>query len=213
MTEVVESLAVGMLGCNCTILTASSTQDAVVVDPGDEAPRILEILKAHGLHLRAILHTHAHFDHLQATGALARETGAPVYLHRGDLPLWENIGMQTALFGFPTPELPAPDHFLEDGQRLAVGAGQELAVLHTPGHTPGSVCFHAESAALLLSGDTLFRMGIGRTDLWGGSYPQIMESIKERILSLPGDTRVIPGHGPQTTIAEEASGNPFLATS
>ncbi|HCP45316.1 MAG TPA: MBL fold metallo-hydrolase [Deltaproteobacteria bacterium] len=212
MAEIVETLAVGALGCNCSVLAGPDGKSAVVVDPGDEAQRIEDILRTQGLDLVAIVHTHAHFDHILATGALARATGAEVWLHRADLPLYDNVEMQTSMFGMPVDvDLPAPDRFFEHGDEVAIGEGETLSVLHTPGHTPGSVCFHAMTAGLLFSGDTLFRMGIGRTDLWGGSYPQMMESIRQRLLTLPPETKVIPGHGPSTTIHAEARANPFLS--
>jgi len=212
MAEIVETLAVGALGCNCSVLAGPDGKSAVVVDPGDEAARIVEILRVQGLDLVGIVHTHAHFDHILGTGDLARATGAAVWLHKDDLPLYDNVSMQTSMFGMPVDvDLPAPDHFFDHGDRVPVGEGESLAVLHTPGHTPGSVCFHALTAGLLFSGDTLFRMGIGRTDLWGGSYPDLMKSIREQLLTLPPDTQVIPGHGPSTTIHAEARANPFLS--
>jgi glyoxylase-like metal-dependent hydrolase (beta-lactamase superfamily II) len=224
VAELVDSLAVGVLQCNCSIVTDGAARDAVVVDPGDDAPLILEILRAHGLRLRAIVHSHAHFDHVLAGPALARETGATLWLHREDLPLYENVPMQMAMFGMPgAPSLPGPDRFYEHGDRVPIGPQEPeaaepvpraptaaLRVLHTPGHTPGSVSFLSEGSPLLFSGDTLFKLGVGRTDLWGGSWPRLMRSIREQILTLPGDTRVIPGHGPETSIAAEARHNPFL---
>ncbi len=211
MPELVDTLVVGPLSCNCSIAADPASGDAVVIDPGGNGPGILEVLSAHGLTCKAIVHTHAHLDHFLGTGELARATGAPVWLHGDDVPLYEAAAMQAAMIGLPTPpDLPPVDRECVDGDILELGEQERIQVLHTPGHSPGSVCFHAERAELLFSGDTLFRMGVGRTDLWGGSYPTMMESIRARILSLPGSTRVIPGHGPQTTVEAEMRANPFL---
>jgi glyoxylase-like metal-dependent hydrolase (beta-lactamase superfamily II) len=208
--ELVECFEVGPLGCNCSIVADPGGRDAVVIDPGGDVPSILDVLRTHGLRCVAIVHTHAHFDHILGTEELARETGAPAWLHPGDRFLWDGIAMQGAWFGLTDLRPPPPPQELVDGQTLAVGAGDPLAVLHTPGHTPGSVCFRAASANLLFSGDTLFRMGIGRTDLPGGDTAELMRSIRERLLSLPGETRVVPGHGPPTQIGLEARNNPWL---
>lgn len=211
MAELVETLVVGWLGCNCSIVVEGGGKAAVVVDPGDESARILDVVRAHGLEVVAIVHTHAHIDHLIATAALARATGAPAYLHRGDLPLYDNLGMQAAMLGLPSaPEARPIDRWLEDGGVISFGASA-LSVLHTPGHTPGSVCFHDGAGARLFSGDTLFRRSVGRTDLWGGSFPQLEQSIRERLYTLPPETVVVPGHGPVTTIAEERRHNPFVS--
>jgi glyoxylase-like metal-dependent hydrolase (beta-lactamase superfamily II) len=211
MPERVDTFAAGPLSCNCSIVADPVAGEAAVIDPGGEVDRILEVLKAHGLELKAIIHTHAHIDHILGTKRLAQETGAPIWLHEADLLLYQGIGMQAAMLGMAgAPQPPDPDHFCVDGEELLLGDQEKLTVLHTPGHTPGSVCFHAASQGTLYSGDTLFRGGIGRTDLWGGSYPQIITSIRERLLSLPGDTEVFPGHGPATTIASELQSNPFL---
>jgi glyoxylase-like metal-dependent hydrolase (beta-lactamase superfamily II) len=211
MPERVDTFAAGPLSCNCSIVADPGAGEAAVIDPGGEVDRILEVLRAHGLELKAIVHTHAHIDHILGTKRLAEETGAPIWLHAGDLPLYQNIGMQAAMLGMQgAPAPPEPDHFCVDGEKLVLGAEETLEVLHTPGHTPGSVCFHAARQDTLYSGDTLFRMGIGRTDLWGGDHSQIITSIRERLLTLPGDTEVVPGHGPATTIHNELQSNPFL---
>ena len=211
MPELVETLVAGPLACNCSIVADPAAGEAAVIDPGGEVDRILEILRTHGLKLKAIVHTHAHIDHILGTERLAAETGAPVWLHELDLPLYEGIGMQAAMLGMSgAGSPPPPDRFCVDGDELQLGEAERLRVVHTPGHTPGSVCFHAEAKKLLFSGDTLFRLGIGRTDLWGGSYPEIIRSIRDRLLTLPGDTSVVPGHGPATTIGTELKMNPFL---
>jgi glyoxylase-like metal-dependent hydrolase (beta-lactamase superfamily II) len=208
----VETFPVGPLGCNCAVVADPETREAIVLDPGDEADRILEVLSRSGLTAVALAHTHAHFDHAGVSARVARETGAPILLHEGDLPLYGILEEQGRLFGLPV-EAPADvGRFLADGERVACGGGF-LEVLHTPGHTPGSVCFRlGGEAPILFSGDTLFRRSIGRTDLWGGSTPEILSSIEKRLLTLPGDLRVLPGHGEPTTIAEEARLNPFVGS-
>jgi glyoxylase-like metal-dependent hydrolase (beta-lactamase superfamily II) len=206
---IVETLAVGPLGCNCTILGCPETRKALVVDPGGDAERIAEVLDRHGLTPVALLHTHAHFDHVLGAPELKARYGADILLHAGDLSLYENVPMQGSFFGFSLSAPPPVDRAVADGERLAVGE-QSGEVIHTPGHTPGSLCFHLGGQKLLLTGDTLFAGGIGRTDLWGGSHAALMRSIHERLLPLDPETRVIPGHGPETTLGEEARSNPFL---
>ena len=208
---VIDSFAVGPLGCNCSIVGDPNTKEAVVVDPGDEPDRILEALSESGFHPVALVHTHAHFDHMGCSALLKRITGAPILLHEGDRPLYHNLLEQGQMFGLTMDAPGIVDRLLVHGDRIACGKN-ELEVLHTPGHTPGSLCFRiaCEDGDVLFSGDTLFRRSIGRTDLWGGSTPQILVSIKERLLTLPGALRVIPGHGAETTIAEEGRRNPFV---
>jgi hydroxyacylglutathione hydrolase len=207
----IDTFAVGPLGCNCSIVGDPDTKQAVVVDPGDEPDRILEALAGSGLHPVALIHTHAHFDHVGCSALLKRITGAPIFMHADDRPLYQNLVEQGKTFGL-TMEAPGIiDRTLVDGDLVACGKGQ-IRVLHTPGHTPGSLCFQmpGEDGDVLFSGDTLFRRSIGRTDLWGGSMPQILQSIKERLLTLPGGMRVIAGHGDETTIADEGRRNPFV---
>ncbi len=210
--ELVETFPVGMLGCNCAIVADTESGEALVIDPGDEADRILEVLSRNHLRPVGLLHTHAHFDHVGASALLARETGAPILLHQDDVPLYAALREQGRMFGLPVPEPGTVDRLIADGDRVACGAGS-LEVMHTPGHSPGSVCFRLHGArGLLFSGDTLFRRGIGRTDLFGGSYDQILSSLTRRLLPLPGDLAVIPGHGDGTTIGEEARLNPFVGS-
>ena len=208
---VIDSFAVGRLACNCTIVGDPNTKEAIVVDPGDEPDRILEALAGSGFHPVAFVHTHAHFDHVGCSALLKRITGAPILMHEGDRPLYQNLGEQGKVFGLTLDAPGVIDRHLAHGDRVACGKN-ELEVLHTPGHTPGSLCFRmpGEDGDVLFSGDTLFRRSIGRTDLWGGSTPQILESIKVHLLTLPGALRVIPGHGAETTIAEEGRRNPFV---
>jgi hydroxyacylglutathione hydrolase len=212
-----QTFPVGALQCNCVILGCETTREALVIDPGDEVDRILRALKEGGLTLRGIVHTHAHLDHLGATAPLARATGAPIYLHSDDLPLYEHVPEQAALFGFPTPPTMPADRYIRDGESLSWGT-VSAEVMHTPGHTPGSVCLRVPwtgdrpggEPERVFAGDTLFAGSIGRTDLWGGDFDRILASIRDRLLSLPDETVVWPGHGPATTIGRERRENPFL---
>jgi hydroxyacylglutathione hydrolase len=206
---ILESFPVGPLRCNCTILGDEVTHEAIVVDPGDNIPEILARLQKHGLTLRQIVVTHAHIDHVGGAALLKKATGAPVLLNQQDLGLLGMMEMQAGWLGIATPEVAPPDASAEDG--LAIGlATLPAEVLHTPGHTPGSICLLFPQQALLLAGDTLFAGSIGRTDLPGGDPRQILRSLRERLLVLPDTTRVLPGHGPETTIGEERQSNPFL---
>jgi glyoxylase-like metal-dependent hydrolase (beta-lactamase superfamily II) len=210
--QIVETFSVGLLQCNCTILGDPVSKEALVVDPGDEVGKVLAALEKHGLQCRAILNTHTHIDHVGANDALKAATGARLMLHEADVPLYDNLLVQSEWMGgiLPPPTRAVVDEHVHQGDRVA--AGELVAdVLHTPGHTPGSLCFHVEMGdGLLLSGDTLFAGSIGRTDLWGGDYDQEIESIRKRLLALDDRTRVIPGHGPETTIGRERRRNPFL---
>ena len=206
---ILETFPVGPLQCNCTILGDEATREAIVVDPGDNIPEILSRLQKHGLGLRQIVITHAHIDHVGGAVLLKRATGAPVFLNQKDLGLLSAMEMQAGWIGVPTPEVAPPDASAEDG--LTVGlAALPGEVIHTPGHTPGSICLLFQKQNLLLAGDTLFAGSIGRTDLPGGDGRQILRSLRNRLLILPDTTRVFPGHGPETTIGEERQSNPFL---
>jgi glyoxylase-like metal-dependent hydrolase (beta-lactamase superfamily II) len=185
------------------------THEAVVVDPGDNIAEILSRLQKHGLTLRQIVITHAHIDHVGGAALLKKATGAPVFLNQNDLGLLGAMEMQAGWLGVPTPEVGSPDASAEDGLTLGLATlpGQ---VIHTPGHTPGSICLLFAQQNLLLAGDTLFAGSIGRTDLPGGDGGQILRSLRDRLMVLPDTTRVLPGHGPNTTIGEEKQSNPFL---
>ena len=199
---ILETFPVGPLACNCTILGDEEAGEAIVIDPGDEVGRIHRRLTELGLKLKQILVTHAHIDHVGGALKLKRLTGAPIFLNENDLPLLKMMDAQAAWLGFATPETAPPDESLTDG--LIVGLERYPAqVLHTPGHTQGSVCLHFAPLKLLIAGDTLFAGSIGRTDLPGGNFDQIIDSIHTRLLALPDETRVLPGHGPATTIGEE----------
>jgi glyoxylase-like metal-dependent hydrolase (beta-lactamase superfamily II) len=205
------TLAVGALGCNCSIVADEQSKQAIVIDPGGDFEKIRALLQQDGLSVVAIVHTHTHIDHVGATAPLQRHSGAEAMIHEADRFLYQMLPVQAALIGVPMVEKCDVVGSLSDGKALSFGAF-ELGVIHTPGHTPGSVSFWVETATekLLFSGDTLFRRSIGRTDLWGGDHAQIISSLKERVLTLPDATLVVPGHGPQTTIAAERRNNPFL---
>jgi hydroxyacylglutathione hydrolase len=206
-----ESFPVGPLACNCTILGDEETREAIVIDPGDEVGRIHRRLTELGLKLKQILVTHAHIDHVGGALKLKRLTGAPIYLNESDVPLLDMMEAQAAWLGVTAPETAPPDAPLEDGQIVGL-EHYPAQVLHTPGHTQGSVCLHFAPLKLLIAGDTLFAGSIGRTDLPGGNFDQIIDSLRTRLLKLPDETRVLPGHGPQTSIGEERGSNPFLQT-
>jgi glyoxylase-like metal-dependent hydrolase (beta-lactamase superfamily II) len=255
------TIPVGMLQCNCSIIGDPATREALVVDPGDEVTRILDLIGRYRLIVKAIVSTHAHVDHVGGLSKLHKYTGAPVLMHRDDLPLYQAMDMQAAFLGVPPPELTDVDQLLKEGDVLRWGRF-EAQVIHTPGHTPGSVSLYlphdagkitavpaihtvlneagerialadllkkpasaeddAQSIPLdeaektvppapqLFSGDTLFAGSIGRTDLWGGSMEQIMNSLRTKLMHLPDETVVYPGHGPVTTIGDERHLNPFL---
>lgn len=212
---IVKTFPVGAFQCNCTIIGDEETSEAIVIDPGDEGSLILSELKKHSLTTKYIIHTHAHLDHIGATRHIKDQTGGTIGLHKDDLFLYENIAMQGELLGMRLDPVVRPvDHYLVQGDVLEWGKGEKIEVLHTPGHTPGSLSFLAKNLVknqdLLFSGDTLFMSSIGRTDLWGGDYNQIINSIKTRLLNLPDTVQVVCGHGPMTTIGRERKGNPFL---
>ena len=210
-----ETFPAGPLACNCTILACADTKEAVVVDPGGATDRIAEILEHYDLTVAAIIHTHAHLDHIFATRDVKESHGGAICLHRGDLPLYDGIQMQAAMFGIRVRDTVPVDRFIADGDAITFGKRSAL-VIHTPGHTPGSVCFEVTDgsegaqARLLFAGDTLFRRGIGRTDLPGGDSRAIVRSIRERLYTMDPDTAVIPGHGEFTTIGDESLKNPFV---
>jgi len=246
-----EIIPVGLLQCNCSILGDPESREAIVIDPGDEVDRILAILQKHHLKTRAILSTHTHIDHVGGLARLHRVTGAPVLIHADDLELYRHLDMQAQWIGMPTPETTRIEDFVKEGDTVRWG-DFVARVLHTPGHTPGSICLvvhsadsvsacggvvpetgrpnsqranpsaahssdgsdtgaaQGQAATRLIAGDTLFQGSIGRTDLWGGSYPQIIKSIHDKLIVLPEEVVVYPGHGDITTIGAEREQNPFL---
>lgn len=240
MTEklIHEIIPVGLLQCNCSILGDPVTGEAIVVDPGDEIERVMEILQAHKLKVRAIVSTHTHIDHVGGLAGLHRATRAPVMIHEADLPMYQNLEAQAQFLGTSTPESMKIKDFVKEGDALRWG-DYTARVMHTPGHSPGSISLYVEKGAgnspvrehqhphshtaehessgglgndpaRLIAGDTLFQGSIGRTDLWGGSMKEILTSIREKLMRLPDETVVIPGHGDLTTIGEEREFNPFL---
>jgi glyoxylase-like metal-dependent hydrolase (beta-lactamase superfamily II) len=204
-----EVLSVGLLQCNCSILGDEATHEAIVVDPGDEIDRILAVLARHHLSIKQIIITHAHIDHIAGAARLKAVTGAPVFYNQLDLPQVKMMDIQAGWLGVATPTVASPDASAEEGTKIAVGDIHGV-VLHTPGHTEGSISLHFPGEHLLLAGDTLFAGSIGRTDLPGGDFRKIMASLKDRLMTLPDETKVISGHGAATTITAERHRNPFL---
>lgn len=206
------SLAVGPVECNCTVVACPVTGEALIVDPGGDAGKILALLPKLGVRVVGIVHTHGHFDHILGTREVAAATGAPISIHGGDLDLYLGLARQARYFDLVAERPPEPTQILAGGETLSFGQFRAL-VLHTPGHTPGSVGLFIEAtggAPLLLAGDTLFAGGIGRTDLPGGSSRRILSSIRDTLFALPDETVVVPGHGPETTIGEEREHNPYV---
>jgi glyoxylase-like metal-dependent hydrolase (beta-lactamase superfamily II) len=208
---VIETFPVGPLQCNCSILVDDETRRAIVIDPGGDFDNIRARLEKNGASVSAIVHTHTHIDHVGATAPLQRWSSAQAHIHEADRFLYDVLPVQSELLGVPLPEICDMQGDLVDEGVLRAG-GLELVVLHTPGHTPGSVSFlvRTDGAHVAFTGDTLFRRGIGRTDLWGGDSDLIFRSLRTRLMTLAEDTKVIAGHGPATTIGEERRGNPFL---
>jgi hydroxyacylglutathione hydrolase len=205
---IVKILPVGPLQTNCYIVGCEKTRLAAIIDPGDEAERILEVIQDSGLTVTHILLTHAHFDHIAAVNEVMKVTGAPLALHPDDLFLL-NAGGGSIFFGLQPPPIPDPTIRLAAGQEISIGE-LTLHVLHTPGHTPGHVTFHEPNERVVFDGDVLFAQGIGRTDLPGGSYETLMRSINQQLMTLPDETVVYSGHGPATTIGRERASNPWL---
>jgi glyoxylase-like metal-dependent hydrolase (beta-lactamase superfamily II) len=204
-----EILPVGILQCNCSVFGDEATREALVVDPGDDIARVLEVVDRHGLNVKAIVITHAHIDHIGGAQKLKQATGAPVYMNLNDIELQKMLDVQAAWLGMRPPAAVEIDQPAKDGDLLALGS-TAFHVLHTPGHTPGSISLWIPTERKLVAGDTLFRDSIGRTDLPGGDGRQILRSIHDKLLPLPDETVVIPGHGESTTIGREKQFNYFL---
>ena len=206
---ILETLTVGPFQENCYVIGDEETGTGAIVDPGDEAARIALAVEQSGLEIGQILITHAHIDHVGAVAALVDEYACPVLMHAEAEAMLQQLPTQAMMMGLRFGKVPAVDRHLGDGEVLEVG-GLELRSLYTPGHAPGHLAFYVESEDVVLSGDALFAGSVGRTDLFGGSMEVLLRSINERLLALPDETKVYPGHGPETTIAEERSHNPFL---
>jgi hydroxyacylglutathione hydrolase len=204
-----EILPVGPLQCNCSVIGDETTLDAMVIDPGDDIDGIVAIIRKHNLKVKQIVITHAHIDHVGGAMKLRTLTGAPILLNQNDYALLKMLDVQATWVGMPAPGDVKIDSGLSHGETLSAGS-LSANVLHTPGHTEGSVCVYFPAEKLLIAGDTLFAGSIGRTDLPGGSLEKIMRSLHQRVLALPDETLVIPGHGPKTTIGDEREGNPYL---
>ena len=204
-----EVFPVGPLQCNCSVIGDEKTREAMVVDPGDDIERVLAIVQRHGLTVKQIVITHGHIDHIGGAMKLKGATGAPILMHEGDLEQIPMLEIQASWIGVAPPPATKVDSLLKDGAKLWVG-GLEATAIHTPGHTEGSSCLYFPAEKKLIAGDTLFAGSIGRTDLPGGSFEKIIDSLQTRVLALPDDAVVIPGHGPSTTIGEERETNPFL---
>jgi len=204
-----EILSVGPLQCNCSIIGDESTHEGMVIDPGDDVEDIVALIRKHSLKIKQIVITHAHIDHVGGAMKLRALTGAPILLNQNDYALLKMLDVQAAWIGMASPGDVKIDANLPDHESIDVGR-LKANVLHTPGHTEGSVCLYFPAEHLLIAGDTLFAGSIGRTDLPGGSFEKIMRSLHHTVLALPDETVVIPGHGEKTTIAGEREGNPFL---
>ena len=202
-------LPVGMLQCNCSIFGDEKTHEAIVIDPGDNIDGILGVLAKHALKVKAIVITHAHIDHIGGAAKLKAATGAPVHMNANDQEIYDHLDMQASWLNMKTPEKTTVDTEARDGDTLALGEAT-FHVLHTPGHTQGSISLWIPAENKVIAGDTLFRDGIGRTDLPGGDGRQILRSIHDQLMTLPEEATVVPGHGGNTTIGREKERNPFL---
>jgi glyoxylase-like metal-dependent hydrolase (beta-lactamase superfamily II) len=208
-----EILPVGPLQCNCSVIADENTREAMVIDPGDDIEDILAILGRNRLTVKQIVITHAHIDHVGGAMKLKKASGAaPILLNQNDSALLKMLDVQAAWLGMATPGPVQIDQSLGNGDKVTTGS-LSADVLHTPGHTEGSICLYFALEKKLIAGDTLFAGSIGRTDLPGGSYKKIIESLHERVLALPDETIVVPGHGELTTIGQERDSNPFLVKS
>lgn len=204
-----ETITVGPLGVNCIIWGCKQTKEALVIDPGGDVDLILDRLAAHNLTLKGVINTHGHFDHVGGNKELLKARPAPLWIHKADAEMLSRVADVASMYGLSGENSPQADFFLEHDQEITFGR-HTLQVIHTPGHTQGCCCLYLQPEQLLISGDTLFADGVGRTDLPGGSHEQLADSIKTRLFVLPEQTTVWPGHGPSTTIGHEKRHNPYL---
>jgi len=204
-----EILPVGPLQCNCSVIGDEATREAMVIDPGDDIDDVLALIRKHNLQVKQIVITHAHIDHVGGAMKLRAATGAPILLNQNDYALLKMLDVQAAWIGMASPGKVEIDRSVTTGESVSVGS-LTAQVLHTPGHTEGSICLYLPAEQKLIAGDTLFAGSIGRTDLPGGSMQKIMRSLHGTVLALPDETVVVPGHGPLTTIGDERESNPFL---
>ena len=206
-----EIIPVGPLQCNCSIIGDETTREAMVIDPGDEIAEVLKIVQQHKLRIKQIVITHAHIDHVGGAMKLRAATGSPILINENDYALLKMLDVQAAWLGMQDPGNVEVAASLGEGDKVQAGS-LTANVLHTPGHTEGSICLYFSAEKTLIAGDTLFASSIGRTDLPGGSFEKIIRSIHGKLLTLPDETAVVPGHGALTTIGEERESNPFLKT-
>jgi len=202
---IIRSLVVGPLENNCFIIADENTKEGLVVDPGDEPDRILDLINKNSFNIKYIICTHAHFDHVGAVPDLKKETGAKIVIHRDELEIYKSTKDQAAIWGYELDPLPEPDMFVSEGDKIEVG-DLRFEILHTPGHSPGGICLYGEG--ILITGDTLFAGSVGRTDFYGGDMEKLKRSFR-RLLSLSDKIKVLPGHGPETTIGQERTDNFF----
>ena len=209
MTEnlLVHQLSVGPLQVNCFLVACQRTREAMVIDPGEDGPRILQLAESNGYQVKKIVNTHGHFDHIGANQPVKEATGAVLMMHEADLPLLQNARNHAQAYGLTVSPSPDPDKFLNEGDIFSVGE-QSFSIFHVPGHSPGSICLLSDGH--LFVGDVLFAGSVGRTDLPGGDFDALIEGVREKLFRLPAETIVHPGHGPDTTIGREKQMNPFV---
>ncbi len=204
-----ETVVVGPLEVNCFILGCEATMEGIIIDPGAEAEKILSAVKRSGLKIGRVINTHGHFDHVGGNRQVLAATGAELLIHSGDVHFLSRAADVATMYGLSTENSPPPDGLLEDGMTIRFGS-YEMKVLHTPGHTPGGCCLYLESQDKLVTGDTLFAEGVGRTDFPGSSHEALIEGIRNKLMVLPDVTAAYPGHGPSTTIGHERRYNPYI---
>lgn len=206
---ILKSIVVGPIGANCYVIGDEATNEGAIIDPGDDAQRILQVVKETGLAIRFIMATHGHFDHIAAMKQVKQELDCDFLLHLNDLMFVRRSKKSALNWGIMIEQVPDPDRYLEDGDILKLGT-LELKIIYTPGHSPGGICIYIPSENLVFSGDTLFYGSVGRTDFDGGSMEELLKSIKEKLYTLPDDTVVYTGHGEETTIGNEKAQNMFV---